>query len=122
MYATRYISPEAVGYLVAEYVRCGKPNCRCRLGRKHGPYWHLRFRRLEDGIWRRRKLYVPARDVPAVQRWLEQNKARDRAATALLKDGRRLRSALAQRRLGKINQTQLENICNELTGANTSQE
>ena len=65
MYPTRYFDPEAVGYLTSQYVRCGKPGCRCRRGRPHGPYHYLRFRRLEAGRWRQRKRYVPAGDVEA---------------------------------------------------------
>ena len=55
MYMTRYTEPAAVGYLIAEYVRCGKPGCRCRRGARHGPYWYLHYRRFENGRWRGRK-------------------------------------------------------------------
>lgn len=30
-------------HLVREYVRCGKPGCRCMRGSKHGPYRYLRY-------------------------------------------------------------------------------
>jgi hypothetical protein len=29
------------GSLVERYLRCGKPNCRCTRGRRHGPLWYL---------------------------------------------------------------------------------
>lgn len=29
------------GSLVERYLRCGKPNCRCARGRRHGPLWYL---------------------------------------------------------------------------------
>ena len=27
-----------------EYVKCGKPNCRCAGGQGHGPYWYAYYR------------------------------------------------------------------------------
>jgi hypothetical protein len=44
------------GSVHLEWKRCGKANCRCRLGRMHGPYYVRRWR--EGG--RQRKAYVPA--------------------------------------------------------------
>ena len=29
------------GSLVERYLRCGKPNCKCARGRRHGPLWYL---------------------------------------------------------------------------------
>jgi hypothetical protein len=29
------------GSLVERYLRCGKPNCKCSRGRRHGPLWYL---------------------------------------------------------------------------------
>ncbi|MBV9851442.1 MAG: hypothetical protein JO250_17375 [Armatimonadetes bacterium] len=29
------------GAVIAQYVRCGKPGCRCQSGEPHGPYWYL---------------------------------------------------------------------------------
>lgn len=115
MYLTRYTQPKAVGYLVAEYVRCGKPGCRCNRGEKHGPYWYLHFRRLEGHIWRARKRYVPADQVAAVRCGLERAKARDRAMMGLPRRSQRLRGALARRKRGKITDTELEGICHEIT-------
>ncbi len=43
------------GSLQSEWKRCGKPNCRCRNGSLHGPYWYRHWR--ERG--RQRKQYVP---------------------------------------------------------------
>ena len=34
--------PDAVrGSCVQQFLKCGKPNCRCRRGRKHGPFHYL---------------------------------------------------------------------------------
>ena len=117
MYMTRYTEPEAVGYLIPQYVRCGKPGCRCSQGREHGPYWYLRFRRLERGVWTQRKRYVPAYDVDRVRNQLRRNKARDRTAMALLGRSRKLRGALAERRRGRIDDEQLMGVCHEITRA-----
>src|SRR3974377_1822914 len=43
------------GTVHIQWVRCNRPNCRCRHGTLHGPY-HYRFFR-ENG--RLRKAYVP---------------------------------------------------------------
>lgn len=33
------------GYLEAQMVRCGKPNCKCAKGELHGPYYIRRWER-----------------------------------------------------------------------------
>ena len=57
------------GALVADWKTCGKPNCRCARGDRHGPYLSLRWR--EHGRQRRR--YVRAEDADrvttAIQTW-----------------------------------------------------
>jgi hypothetical protein len=51
------------GVVLPEWVRCGKPNCRCRRGELHGPY-HYRFWR-EGG--RLRKAYVKRSELERVR-------------------------------------------------------
>ena len=114
MYLTRYTRPEAVGYLVAQRVRCGRPNCRCARGEKHGPYWYLVCRRIRGRRWRQRKVYVPRDQVSTVRAWLERNKARDRAMVQLLRRSQRLRGAVANRKRGMITDVELEGFCNAI--------
>ena len=114
MYMTRFTEPEAVGYLMPQHVSCGKRGCKCQRGESHGPYWYLRFRRLEGGAWRQRKRYVPAERVETVRKWLRRNKDRDRAPRRLLRRARRLRSALRACRRGGIGESDLKEICNGL--------
>ena len=51
------------GEVCPQFIRCGKPGCRCQYDRPHGPY-HYR-------IWREgtrvRKVYVKAVDLEAVR-------------------------------------------------------
>jgi len=51
------------GEVCAQYIRCGKSGCRCRLGERHGPYYYR--------IWREgsrvQKAYVRREDLDAVQ-------------------------------------------------------
>ncbi len=51
------------GEICEQYIRCGKPGCRCRAGQLHGPYFYR--------IWRQgtrvRKVYVKAADVVQVR-------------------------------------------------------
>lgn len=50
-----------------QWVRCGKPGCRCRAGELHGPYYYLFWR--DEG--RQRKRYVRQSDVAALRDELE---------------------------------------------------
>jgi len=34
-----------------KYVTCGRPDCRCRLGQRHGPYYYFR-QRTESGKYK----------------------------------------------------------------------
>ena len=51
------------GEVCPQFIRCGKPGCRCQYDKPHGPY-HYR-------IWREgtrvRKVYVKATEVEAVR-------------------------------------------------------
>ena len=114
MWPTRYFYPEAVGYLVARTVRCGKVNCRCRrLGERHGPYWYLYYRAWDGERWRQRARYVRADRVEALRRRLERVKAADRAITDLFR-GARTFEQLVERLLaclssqGRLPETHLE--------------
>jgi hypothetical protein len=51
------------GGVYVQWVRCGRPNCRCASGRPHGPYTYRFWR--EDG--RLRKRYVKQADVESVR-------------------------------------------------------
>jgi hypothetical protein len=51
------------GALCAQYVRCGKPRCRCSRGELHGPYHYLFLR--EDGKLIKR--YVKKSEVETVR-------------------------------------------------------
>jgi hypothetical protein len=50
-------------YLVREFVRCGKPICRCNEGLRNGPYSYLRYGEwdAEARMDRYRREYVPTR-------------------------------------------------------------
>jgi hypothetical protein len=51
------------GVVCRQWVRCGRPGCRCARGQLHGPY-HYHFAR-ENG--RLRKRYVKAADLERVR-------------------------------------------------------
>ena len=57
--------------LCAQWVRCGKPGCRCARGELHGPYHYL-FRRERGRLVKR---YVRCADVAEVSRELAQGRA-----------------------------------------------
>jgi hypothetical protein len=51
------------GVVLEQWVRCGRPNCGCVSGTKHGPYFYRFWR--EHG--RLRKTYVPRDSVETVR-------------------------------------------------------
>ena len=55
--------PKHPGAVIAQFARCGKPNCRCAEGKLHGPYWYL-FRRVGGRL---RKTYLRPGEVEAAR-------------------------------------------------------
>jgi hypothetical protein len=51
------------GVVCPQWVKCGRPNCRCSRGELHGPY-HYRFWRQRGKL---RKAYVRRSDVELVR-------------------------------------------------------
>jgi len=62
------------GAVCAQYVRCGRPGCKCAKGELHGPYYYRFYR--ERG--RLRKVYVRPAEVEAVRAACEARRARRR--------------------------------------------
>ena len=58
----------------AQWVRCGKPGCRCARGELHGPYHYVFFR--QGG--RLRKRYVRQADLATVQIQAQRRRERTR--------------------------------------------
>jgi hypothetical protein len=99
--------------LVREWVRCGKPTCRCAAGvsGRHGPYWYLRWEQFDrrSGETRCRREYVPIVELPRVRLWVRRAQAdsaygraflgwlRRYARGVLYRERRRARSAASQR-------------------------
>lgn len=56
-------SPLLKGEVCAQYIRCGKSNCRCQQGHPHGPYYYR--------IWREgsqvKKVYVKQAELESVR-------------------------------------------------------
>jgi hypothetical protein len=73
------------GAVVARWVRCGKPWCRCANGGpKHGPYYTRYWR--EGG--RRRKEYIPLADVQARREACDRRRLANRQLRWLIADRR----------------------------------
>lgn len=62
------------GAVCAQYVRCGRPGCKCARGELHGPYWYRFWR--EKG--RQHKAYVRPADLERVRAACEARRARRR--------------------------------------------
>jgi len=82
------------GCVIAQYRRCGRPNCRCASGPQHGPYFFHYWR--AGGTARKR--YVARLDAPRVAALCDRYRARApsrRAVRRALRDCARLIGDLA---------------------------
>lgn len=63
-------------HVVREAVRCGKPQCRCARGVKHGPYFYLRYEFWDAhaGATRFAREYVPRKELARVRRWVRRHR------------------------------------------------
>jgi hypothetical protein len=87
----------------AQYVKCGKPNCKCALGQSHGPYFAAFWK--ENG--RIRKRYIRLADVEQMRELSEQprlllreiaeNDAKLRQLKAFVREHEELVGQLAKR-------------------------
>ena len=55
------------GSLMERYLTCGKPDCKCARGERHGPVWYLSVT-LDQA--HRSGCTVPADQVEQVRRWI----------------------------------------------------
>jgi len=56
------------GSLTERYLTCGKPECRCARGERHGPFWYLSVSLDQT---HRRGTTVPSHQVAEVRRGME---------------------------------------------------
>jgi hypothetical protein len=80
------------GVVRPQWVRCGRPSCRCARGQLHGPY-HYRFWR-EGG--RLRKAYVRPADLEQVRARCEARRQARRDHQAAWESFRELRTAVRE--------------------------
>ena len=73
------------GAVCPQWVRCGRPNCRCATGRPHGPYFY-RFWRVGGKL---KKLYVRPADLDRVRALCRATQAQRRALAAAWDQWRR---------------------------------
>ena len=66
------------GAVCWQWVRCGKPRCKCERGELHGPYAY-RFERVDGRL---RKHYIPKADVAALITACERHREEERARRA----------------------------------------
>jgi hypothetical protein len=99
----RYWPVFDAGVLCRQWVRCGRPGCRCARGELHGPYWYL-FRR--DDAGRLHKRYVPLREVNGHLRLAAMARVFDALLAA--GSGRRCKDAALGLRLVAVGRVMLE--------------
>jgi hypothetical protein len=81
-----HLDGAVAGSLVQTYRTCGKSNCICHFGQKHGPYFLLTWS--ENG--RTQSCHVPADKVAAVRAGIERYRAAREALQKLGEYNRRL--------------------------------
>ena len=78
------------GAVCVQWVRCGKPNCRCARGELHGPYYYRFWR--ENG--KLHKTYVKREDLAEVQEACEARRRERRELRAAMQEFRDLLSII----------------------------
>ena len=56
------------GSLVRRFVRCGKPGCRCKKGRGHGPFVYLT---VTLGVGRTKQITIAPKDYETAEQFVE---------------------------------------------------
>ena len=79
------IPAELPGAVCPQWVKCGKPNCKCARGELHGPYWYRFWR---DPFGSLCKEYVRPGDLEAVRVACAANRVKALAVNAQLARGR----------------------------------
>jgi hypothetical protein len=85
------------GEVCSQYIRCGKPGCRCEMGQRHGPYYYRIWR---DGD-RVHKAYVKRSELKSVQQACESY----RLQRQQLRDAHQERERLARHILREQRET-----------------
>src|SRR5262249_13256789 len=78
------------GVVCVQWMRCGRPGCRCARGRSHGPYFYRFWR--EDG--RQRKCYVKRTDLADVRAACEARRQARRELSAGWEEWRQIVSVV----------------------------
>lgn len=78
------VSHKLPGTVHEQYIRCGKPNCRCAQGQLHGPYYYRFWR---DRRGRLHKDYVRKADLEAVRAACEARREEQCQALRVLAKG-----------------------------------
>lgn len=58
------------GALVQKYIKCGKPDCKCMHGYRHGPYPHIQY--YKNGVLK--TIYIKKKRIEEYQQKLDSNK------------------------------------------------
>jgi hypothetical protein len=94
------------GYLLAQKIKCGRPNCKCASGELHGPYFYY--------VWRvgtrQYKEYVKRSDVAAFRAGIQEHRRRMAEIRAFNQQAKndwrnlkeKLRQVLAAIKLNKV--------------------
>lgn len=88
---TNFVEPLS-GSLLRQWVRCGKPSCRCARGDLHGPYWY-RYWRDEEG--RAHKHYVAPSRLDEIEAGIAERRRGYTAFNTVLERVRSLAKVLA---------------------------
>lgn len=112
MMPPKTIPDKLPGVVCAQYIRCGKPNCRCARGELHGPFYY-RFWRDHNG--RQHKVYVRKADLEKVRNACEARQREQEEVREYLAKGPRALRWLATGETGLSEDAdpmkQFERVC-----------
>ncbi len=54
--------------LAKRYLTCGRSNCKCQRGQKHGPFYYLS---ITLGVGKTKQIQVSPEDLPVIRRWIK---------------------------------------------------
>jgi len=78
-YTFRHTSPKLAGVIIEEAVKCGKQNCRCVQGKKHGGYYYLYWREPSDNSSPvLKKQYIKREDAKGLAKSMRRIKEEDK--------------------------------------------
>ncbi len=57
--------------LTKRYLTCGRTNCKCRHGEKHGPFYYLS---ITLGVGKTKQIQIHPAEIPIARQWIKNHR------------------------------------------------